>query len=138
MQVEQDTREIKQSLNILLRAYSKTQKFPPQPKPPQPGSFSNPSDLAIPSHPIPTSSSSCDIFCLTNLKKIATGVIVSTATPGVVVHGHVLLDYERKVHVIDVISGEEQQVLYLGSQGCATTIKETEGGWVVWPIWLLH
>ena len=65
-------------------------------------------------------------------------MIVSTATLGTVVHGHALLEYERKVQVINVIPGEEQHGLYLGSQGCATTIKETEGGWVVWPIWLLR
>ena len=70
-------------------------------------------------------------------KKITTEVIVSTATTRTIVHGHRLVEFERKVLVIDVIPGEEGQSLYLQSQGCATNIKETEGSWVVWPIWLL-
>ena len=109
----------------------------PQPFPSQPGSFSDPLNQAALSPLTSASSLSCDIISLLSSKKIANGVIVSIATPRMVVHGHVLLEYERKVQVIDVVPGEEQHGLYLGSQGCATTIKETEGGWVVWSMWLL-
>ena len=51
------------------------------------------------------------------------------------VHSYVLVNYEHKVQVIHVVSGEKGQGLYLESQGCTTIIKETEGGWVFWPIW---
>ena len=101
-QVEQNIREIKETLNILLRAYAEGQKFPPQqmsppPLPSQPDSFSEFANMATPSHPTPTSSSSCDLLSLSNEKNIAIGVIISMAPPRMVVHGHVLLEYECKV-----------------------------------------
>ena len=65
-------------------------------------------------------------------------MIVSTATTKTIVHGHVLVEFERKVQVLDIVQGEERHGLYLGSQDGITTIKEPEGGWVVWPMWLLH
>ena len=80
-------------------------KFPPQQFSSQHAdSFSSPS-LQATELPTPASSSSCNIFSLTNAKKIATGVIISIATPRTMVHGHVIADYEHKVQVIDVISG---------------------------------
>ena len=64
-----------------------------------------------------------DIISLLSSKKIATGVIVSTVTPRTVVYGHVLLDYECNVQLIDVVPTEERYSLYLGNQGCATMMS---------------
>ncbi|KAM7486981.1 hypothetical protein LguiA_002990 [Lonicera macranthoides] len=69
---------------------------------------------------------------LVSTKVIAKGEIVPTLK-GEKVHGRNIQDHESKLSVISVENDENKSQLYLGCQGCATTIGEVVGGFVVWP-----
>lgn len=163
---DRSVNEIKHTLNTFLEKFSSSQSFahqnftpqvppqqfshqvPPQQFSPQqfvPQQFSpnfspspqlshrssTPSNIS-PSNPTPSQAQQCEILNL-HLQKIAIGEIV----PGAVVHCRALQEYERKVHVICVEPGSENETVYLGSQGSQNTIKEFEGSYVAWPLILL-
>ncbi|KAM7522778.1 hypothetical protein LguiA_012680 [Lonicera macranthoides] len=63
--------------------------------------------------------------------------IVKTA-PGSLVHGRPLLPFKVKVVVVKVIPGMGDEPLWKGNQGGADTLAETEGGYLVWPKYLME
>ncbi|KAM7465593.1 hypothetical protein LguiB_013155 [Lonicera macranthoides] len=70
-------------------------------------------------------------------KPIAQVVMVKTA-PGSLVHGHPMLPYEVKVNVIKVFPGMGNEPIWKGNQGGVDTLAESEGGYLVWPKYLME
>ena len=70
-------------------------------------------------------------------KPIAQVTIVKTV-PGSVVHGRPMLAFEVKVAVVKVFPGMGDEPLWKGNQGGADTLAETEGGYLVWPKYLME
>ena len=143
----------------LVEAFNKSQKFsspltspqfslPPQFYSPQfspqlnnaigiPSTSLSTCSLATPSPTRPSQPTRVLIKDVVSIKVIAKGDVIPTLK-GEKVHGRNIQDHESKLSVISVETNEVEIRLYLGSQGCATTIGEVVGGYVVWPTCFLE
>ncbi|KAM7508206.1 hypothetical protein LguiA_018659 [Lonicera macranthoides] len=90
-----------------------------------------------PSTPTSGPSKSYKLMNLDGSKSIAQVTIVKTAL-GSLVHGRPLLPFEVKVAVVKVFPGMGDEPLWKGNQGGADTLAETEGGYLVWPKYLME
>ncbi|KAM7477979.1 hypothetical protein LguiA_026192 [Lonicera macranthoides] len=70
-------------------------------------------------------------------KPIAQVVMMKT-TPGSLVHGRPMLSFEVKVNVIKVFPGMGDEPIWKGNQGGVDTLAESEGGFLVWPKYLME
>ncbi|KAM7497337.1 hypothetical protein LguiA_021751 [Lonicera macranthoides] len=90
-----------------------------------------------PSTPTSGPSKSYKLMNLDGSKSIAQVTIVKTV-PGSLVHGRPLLPFEVKIAVVKVFPGMGDEPLWKGNQGGADTLAETEGGYLVWPKYLME
>ena len=137
---------IQTQLASLVDAFNKSQHFSSQrfsspqfsPQPHHSGTPSpSPFPLATPSPTHSPQSSHVLIKEVVSTKVIAKGELVTTLK-GEKVYCRNIQDHESKTCVISVENNESETRLYLGSQGCATTIGEVIGGYVVWPTCFLE
>ncbi|KAM7477468.1 hypothetical protein LguiA_025681 [Lonicera macranthoides] len=90
-----------------------------------------------PSTPTSGPSKSYKLMNLDGSKSIAQVTIVKIAR-GSLVHGRPLFPFEVKVVVVKVFPGMGDKPLWKGNQGGADTVEETEGGYLVWPKYLME
>ncbi|KAM7496555.1 hypothetical protein LguiA_020969 [Lonicera macranthoides] len=90
-----------------------------------------------PSTPTSGPSKSYKLMNLDGSKSIAQVTIVKTA-PGSLVHGRPLLPFEVKIAVVKVFPGMGDEPLWKGNQRGVDTLAEIEGGYLVWPKYLME
>ncbi|KAM7490596.1 hypothetical protein LguiA_033517 [Lonicera macranthoides] len=134
------------NMQLILKAVTSTgQVFSPPQFSPSYAPSTRPLQTPSPSHSTtpnttPNSTSSTPQLVklkdLSNKRIIAEGFI-EPVEAGTVVHNRRILEFERKVNVVRIL-GDDNESLYLDVQGCATTIGEVLGGFVVWPIYFIQ
>lgn len=67
---------------------------------------------------------------------IAMGKIEAVA-PGMIVHTRKMIAPEFKLSILYVYLGMRDEPVYLGQQGGIKSIREFEGSYIVWPIYML-
>ncbi|KAM7514883.1 hypothetical protein LguiA_004466 [Lonicera macranthoides] len=90
-----------------------------------------------PSTPTSGPSKCYKLLNLDGSKPIAQVVMMKTA-PGSLVHGRPMLSFEVKVNVIKVFPGMGDEPIWKGNQGGVDTLAESEGGFLVWPKYLME
>ncbi|KAM7465202.1 hypothetical protein LguiB_012764 [Lonicera macranthoides] len=90
-----------------------------------------------PSTPTSGPSKYYKLMNLDGSKAIAQVMIVKTA-PGSLVHGRPMLPFEVKVNVVKVFPGMGDEPIWKGNQGGVDSLAESEGGYLVWPKYLME